>query len=139
MTLYIGFAILSGLLLWAVIYARGPWLAKLALIVTVPLYGVFVWHSIEQWKGYPAAVDPPKEAALVAQLVDEPRAIFVWLVAPGEDIPRAYELPYSRAAHQQLANAQALLEAGVSVGFLHNQGLYEAYELPPGLPSKKNP
>ena len=136
MTLYVGFAILSGLLLWAVIYAHGPWLAKLALIVTVPLYGVFVWHSIEQWKGYPAAAVPPKEAALVAQMVVESEAIYVWLVPPGADEPRAYRLPYSRATHEQAARGQALLGAGVSVGFRRNDGRYEAYVLPPSLPSK---
>lgn len=139
MTLYLGFVLLSALLLWAVIYARGPWAIKLVLIVSVPAYAVVVLHSIEQWKGYPAAVSPPQGAALVAQLVDEPRSIYLWLIPPGAERPRAYRIPYTRETHEQAAKAQSLLQTGHRVGFRRSRGRYEAYDLPTPLPQKEAP
>lgn len=136
MTLFVSFAILAGLLLWAVTLSRGPWALKLALIVTVPLYGFIVWHSIDQWRGYPVPARPPQGSALVASAVDEPRAIFLWVVTPGSSEPRAYRIPYSRAAHQAVAAASSARGKGVHVGVRFNAGRVAFYVLPPALPPK---
>lgn len=130
MHVYIGFAVLAAILLWAVIYARGPWALKLCLILTVPAYGVFVWHSVEAWRGYPVHAKPP-EAKLVASLVHEPDYIYLWLVSGRE--PRAYRIPYTRQAHEALVAAQ---KRGGHLGVRFNQGRFEAYELPDALPAK---
>ncbi len=136
MAVYISFVVISALLLWAVIYARGPWAVKLALIFTVPVFGVVVWHSLESYRGWPANVSPPADASMVAQYVDEPNAIYLWLIPPGEDKPRAYRIPYTRAAHEQAAKAQEIAKRGGRAGFRKTRGVYVAYQLPPPLPPK---
>lgn len=136
MSVYIGFAVLSALLLWAVIYARGPWALKLALILTVPAYGVFVWHSVEQWRGYPVHAKPP-EAQFVASLVAEPDYIYLWVVLPGASEPRAYRQPYSRQLHESVVRAGQRQAAGQGrIGLRYNAGRWQSYQLPAALPSK---
>lgn len=137
MAVYASFVILSALLLWAVIFARGPWALKLCLICTVPAFGLIVWHSLESYKGWPAGVSPPQDAALVAEFVDEPKAIYLWMVPPGASRPRAYRIAYTRQAHEEVVVASEARKQGRRVGFRRNQGRYEAYELPPFLPSKE--
>lgn len=139
MAIYASFVVLSALLLWAVIYARGPWGVKLALICTVPAFGAVVWHTLDGYRGWPAAQTPPSDAELVAQLVDEPTAIYVWLVAPGSSVPRAYRIAYTRQAHEQVFAALRLQDDGGRVGLRRNRGVYEAYALPPALRSKEAP
>jgi len=138
--IYVAFLILSGLLLWTVIYARGPWLAKLALILTVPAYGLFVWHSVEQWKGYPVDATPPAQALYVASLTKEPEAIYLWLIPPSTDEPRAYVVPYSRQLHQQMQQAgeiQKRSRGQARISLRRNNGLYRLYQLPAVLPAKE--
>ena len=143
MNLYIGFVILSALLLWAVIYARGPWPLKLVLIVTVPLYGVVVWHSIEQWKGYPVHVYPPARSSFTAAIVQEPERIYLWVTPPGSSGPRAYVVPYSRQLHQVVQRAgdiQKRERGGARLAVRRDsKGRFHLYRLPPVLPPKENP
>lgn len=136
MQVFVGFAVLAALMLWAVIYARGPWALKLVLIVSVPAYGVFVWQTVEQWRGYPVPHTPP-DSALIASVVREPDWIYVWLVPPSASEPRAYRIPYTRQAHEQLHRAELAMRAGLRVGFRQNRGRWESYELPLALPAKE--
>lgn len=136
MPIYISFVVLSALLLWAVIYARGPWQLKLALICTVPVFGVVVWHTLEGYKGWPAAKPLPENAALVGQFVDEPRWIYVWAIPNGADKPRAYRIPYVRQAHEAVDGARIAQGKGLRVGIRIRRGRYEVYELPDALPNK---
>ncbi len=138
MAVYISFAVLSALVLWAVIYARGPWALKLALICTVPAFGVVVWHTLESYKGWPIEGRPP-EGRLVAELVDEPTWIYLWVIPGGKDQPRAYRIPYTRKEHEQAAAAEEALGHGVRVGVRNNAGRFEIYELPASLPPKGGP
>src|SRR5574341_1594165 len=113
MPVYVGFVLLSALVLSTVIYARGPWLAKLVLILTVPAYGWFVWHSLEDWKGYPVPHAPPDRSVLVSSLVREPEWIYLWAVPPEDEEPRAYRIPYTRTEHEDLQRAEAGQRGGV--------------------------
>ena len=52
-----------------------------------------------------------EEARIVASHYVEGRAIWLWLILPGKEVPRAYELPWSRKAAEALRRAQAEAEA----------------------------
>ncbi len=137
MAVYVSFVVLSALALWAVIYSRGHWAPKLALICIVPAFGVIVWHSLEGYRGWPAEIKPPDRAELVGQYIDEPTAIYLWLIPAGESRPRAYKIPYSRQLHEAAARAAGIAKRGGHPAFRVYRGRYVAYDLPPALPLKE--
>jgi hypothetical protein len=118
----IGFVLLGGLLLWFVIGGRGAWWLKLGAIIVTCGFTFAVWSALGSFGGWPTDEQPPARALLVSSSVDEPRAIYVWLLAPHpsgllayrpEDAtPRAYRLPYSRELHEQVARGAALAKQG---------------------------
>jgi hypothetical protein len=160
MAIYAGFVLLAGILLWLLAAARGPWQVKLVLIVTVPTFGVAVWHALGTFKGYPVPHAPPPEAILLASVVKEPApgqpgAIYLWLVptatgsanplayrSDGE--PRAYVVPYTRQLHEQAQTARRLAASGRRVllrrggtGQPIPAGHYRAYPQPAPAPPMK--
>lgn len=128
MTIAVAFALLVALLLWLIVGARGYWPVKLALIVALPIFALFVWRALDSYKGYPAAFEPPNDSVLLASVVREPSdgekgAVWLWLVPLGEDVPllgykpgegepRAYRLPYSRPLHEQVDKGTAIRRRG---------------------------
>jgi hypothetical protein len=129
------FLLLAVLLLWTVIYGRGPLLAKAVLVVLVPWWCFALWQAFLSFDGWPAERALPADAELVAYQVREPSAndegaIFLWVVASGDEgaltyrpsgEPRAYRLPYSRQDHQQLENARRALAQGRIVKVRRNR------------------
>ena len=128
----IGFVLLGGLLLWFVIGSRGRWWLKLPTIALTCLFTFAVWSALDSFSGWPTAQNPPANALLVASTVDEPRAIYVWLVPsdasgllryrPDQSEPRAYRLPYSRQLHEQVDRGTALAKQGRPVELQRMQG-----------------
>lgn len=121
----IGFVLLAGLLLWFVIGSRGAWWLKLPAIVVTSLFTFAVWDALDSFNGWPTAQTPPPRALLLSSSVDEPRAIYVWLMAPkargpleyradGAE-PRSYRLPYSRQLHAQVDRANKFAHQGQPV------------------------
>ena len=118
----VSFVLLAGLLLWFVIGSRGRWWVKLPAIVVTCAFTFAVWHALGSFSGWPSNEKPPARAVLLSSAVDEPRAIYVWLLAPTEPgvldyrpnrgEPRAFRLPYSRELHQQIDRAAALAKQG---------------------------
>lgn len=121
----IGFALVAGLLLWFVIGSRGRWWLKLPVIAASCAFTFLVWAALDSFSGWPTAQTPPRRALLLASSVDEPRAIYVWLVEPSEPgpleyhpdgaEPRAYRLPYSRQLHEEVEKASKLASGGQRV------------------------
>jgi hypothetical protein len=153
----IGFALVGGLLLWFVLGSRGPWWIKLPTIVATALFTFVVWGALDSFSGWPTAQVPPQHALLLGSSVDEPRAIYVWLLAPaapgpleyrpdsGE--PRAYRLPYSRELHEQVDRASRLARTGQPVELKVMQGrprgrnarfLVRRYQLPTASSPRKD-
>ena len=121
-TIAIGFALLGGLLLWFVIASHGEWWLKLAAIAVTSAFTFAVWNALDSFTGWPTDVRPPARALLLSSEVDEPDAIYLWLV-PAEDSgllgrrsergePRAYRLPYSRELHAEVDRATGLAGQG---------------------------
>ncbi len=124
----IGFIILSALTCWFVISAKGHWALKLALVLSVPAFGLVVWRAVGSYRGYPTPDPLPEKALLIGASVREPDprkgekgAIHVWVISlteksgglrspldydhtPGE--PRGHKLPYSREMHEMINEAR---------------------------------
>lgn len=86
--------------------AQLAWVRALSLVATLGLAGALWQTSL----GRPR---PPSFAAPTGQVIgyrfDEPRAIYVWILPPGETVPTAFALPWSerKAAELQEAAEQA--------------------------------
>ena len=127
----IAFVLVSGLLLWFVIGSRGPWWLKLPAILATCLFTFAVWDALDSFSGWPTAETPPTRALLLGSSVDEPRAIYLWLMTPParglldyrsrETEPRAYRVPYSRQLHEQVDRAAKLASKGEPVELRRTQ------------------
>lgn len=133
--IYIGFLLLSSLLLWFILEARGKWWLKAALILIVPVFMIVVWFSLASFNGWPTTSKPPKTALFVYGYAIEPDAnvglkgaIYVWLIPAkaqngaldyhskiGE--PRAYVLRYSKQLESEVHAANKAVASGKRVGF----------------------
>lgn len=130
-TIAIGFVLLGGLLLWFVLGSRGPWWLKLPAIACTCLFTFAVWDALDSFSGWPTAQTPPPRALLLSSRIDEPRAIYVWLMAPSnrglleyrsdDAEPRSYRLPYSRQLHEQVDKGSRLARRGQAVELRRTQ------------------
>lgn len=121
----IAFALLGGLLLWFVVGSRGAWWLKLFAIGVTSAFTFVVWNALDSFSGWPTDATPPARSLLLSSSVDEPHAIYVWVVGykdgcafgfhPRDTEPRGYRLPYSRALHAEIDRAAALAKQGVQV------------------------
>ena len=128
----IAFVLVAGLLLWFVIGSRGPWWLKLPAILATCLFTFAVWDALDSFSGWPAAESPPSRALLLGSSVDEPRAIYLWLMTPSAHglleyrskgaEPRAYRVPYSRQLHKQVDRASQLARKGEPVELRRTHG-----------------
>lgn len=153
----VGFVMLAGLLLWFVIGSRGAWWLKLPLIVGTCAFTFAVWDAMDSFTGWATGQDPPARALFLRGMVDEPDAIYVWLIAPPEPgllayrpqdgEPRAYRLPYTRQLHERVDRGNELTRRGQRVELRQMQpdgengrGTQLAIQInrltPRGLPSK---
>lgn len=119
MIIFIGFVLLFTVLLWGLIYARGPWWSKLAVTVVTLSFTFLVWGALGSYRGWPAPLSLPSNAVFISCEVNEPDAvsndpgaIYLWLIPAKrqQDLvgyhssryePRAYKEHYS----EELASA----------------------------------
>ncbi len=133
--IYVGFLLLTALLLWFILGARGKWWVKASLILAVPAFMVVVWFSLSSFNGWPTTAKTPKTALYVYGYTIEPDtnvglkgAIYVWLIPSqaqngvldyhskiGE--PRAYVLPYSKQLEGEVQTANKAVANGERIEF----------------------
>jgi hypothetical protein len=152
----IGFVLLAGLLLWFVIGSRGAWWVKLGAIVVASTFTFAVWDALGSFSGWPTEQDLPSRSLLLSSSVDEPKAIYVWVIPPSPSgvlaykadtsEPRAYRLPYSRQLHEQLDRGTAmgtqgrpveLRRAGANTSGRRTRFVVRAYRMPHSSLSRK--
>ncbi|MEO8715610.1 MAG: hypothetical protein ABI369_11410 [Acetobacteraceae bacterium] len=88
------------------IAARGAWVRAGSFCITVALAGALWQTSLGRPR--PPLFDIPT-GTVVSYRFDEPRAIYLWMLPPGERTPTAFALPWSehQAAQLQKAAEQA--------------------------------
>ncbi len=88
---------------------RGPWVRAGSFCVTVALAAALWQMSLGRPR--PPVFDAPS-GTVVGFRFDEPRAIYLWMLPPGEHAPTAFALPWSehQAAQLQEAAEQARRE-----------------------------
>ena len=76
---------------------------KSLLFVFIPLV-LFLMGSIAytytQLMGHPTTKELPEEFLVMQHFIDEPDAIYLWVLTPGIKKPIGYELPYSKELHR---------------------------------------
>ncbi|MEZ5477806.1 MAG: hypothetical protein R3E95_10075 [Thiolinea sp.] len=117
MLLVLAYVLLLALLLLVLIYSRLPLLAKLLLSVLVAGAYVLAYQGWQQAQGWPGRLALPEQFLLHGAVIEEPDPetgshgrIFLWASTleqayPAAE-PRAYELPYDKANHSALQEAQ---------------------------------
>lgn len=117
--------VLTALLLLSLnLYSDWSWRVKAGTIIATTLFYAVSYLSFPPLLGWPTGEAPPQRFRLVAADVLQPDKatgaagkIFLWLKdlddLSARPSPRAYELPYSGALHERVAQAQAKLEKGM--------------------------
>ncbi len=124
---FIGLVLLNAVALTAIVRPPRAWAVKLALILGVFAFSFTVVHARVSGSGFPRPGVPPDGSTLLSCSVDEPRAVYLWVIPPGvEDStfgyksqtmePKAYRLRYSRALHEDCLKATKAVKQGVHVG-----------------------
>ncbi len=144
----LAYLIVTALVLWMALTARGRWWIKALVIAAALLFGLALWRSIESLQGWPVEAPMPDRFEIVWTEAREDNrksgrdgAVYVWARAiaaadpagrsfslrlhtrdlPGE--PRLYKLPYSRGLHEQTEEIRKKLAAGERFfGFLRRGG-----------------
>jgi hypothetical protein len=82
--------------------AQGAWLRASAFCLTLALVAA-LWQTSLGRPRPPLFVHPA--GTVVGYRFDEPHAIYLWMVGPGEHVPTAYALPWSEHQAAQLQKA----------------------------------
>ena len=76
---------------------------KLFLFVFIPLVLFLMGsaaYTYTELMGYPTTKELPEEFLVMQHFIDEPNAIYLWILTPGTKEPIGYELPYSKDLHR---------------------------------------
>jgi hypothetical protein len=119
-----GFMFLAAVLLLGLIYGRLHWGLKASLIVMSLLFCGLFYSGLIDSLGYPAPAQPPAVFEFLSAAIREPTrdsqgAVYIWLLSPGNDLPRAIEVPYSSENRRAVARAKERLQGGRVFMSLH--------------------
>lgn len=108
----------------------GPGSPKVKLLISLLLPAVYWWHwsSLQTIQGWPVKQQLPENFQLLAADISEPAQskdgkgyIHLWVRSRDAQHPRAYQLPYTRALHQQIHDARERMQAGrTQVGYIRD-------------------
>lgn len=87
---------------------------RIAAILVAPLSAFVILVAVHSFEGWPVPSSPPVGSRFVAAVIDEPNAIYLWVI-PNGSRPRAYRVAYSDALYQQVLNAQAAVRRGEAI------------------------
>lgn len=89
------------------------------VLVLLPAFYLAHYYGLKALQGWPTGQRlPPRFDVLAEQVIEpdersgEPGAVFLWVRAPGQQRPRAYRLPYSKALHREADQAGQRRAAG---------------------------
>ncbi len=92
---------------------------RILALVALPLLYTVQWLGIEAMEGWPARNPMPESFELLNadirepdKLKDDPGSIYLWVREGQDPRPRAYQLEYDRALHEELHAAQQRMRNG---------------------------
>ena len=108
--LVFGFIVLSVICLWLLIEGRKSpkfliWFIPALLVLVSSTYVTYT--SI---LGFPK-VEIPKKGLYLKHYIDEPNWIYLWVLGKG-NIPRSYQIVYSKATHHAMEGVKGKSEEG---------------------------
>lgn len=119
-----GYLALAVLLLNLNLYTRWPVWVKVLMVLVVTGFYFVTYRSLEGLRGWPTQAALPERFLVIASSVREPDKstgdaglVHIWITDLADnrpnDLPRAYEIPYSNALHYQLMEARKRMQEGV--------------------------
>ena len=87
---------------------------KAFLFAFIPLTLFLVGSTLYTYSnllGYPTEQELPKKFLVVSFVIDEPEAIYLWTIRHRKDIPRSYQIPYTKETHKKLVKARKAIKA----------------------------
>ena len=126
----VSYALLGGLLLTVLVYARLDWRIKAAAVTLTSAFYLVSFFASRNLLGWASPEKLPFYFKLLqARVVEpnsndhEPGSIYLWIEALGEDnrpisAPRAHRLPYTSGVADKVAKATAEIAAGYPQGGL---------------------
>lgn len=116
------------------------WRRRIPFIVAAPALALALWLGRPDPAGWPTARALPAHAGLVSALVREPDPaaadrgrIYLWLDV-GRGRPRAFSVPYSRAAHRRVQQALGRLAHRQSVELVRARARTRGARMTSGSP-----
>jgi hypothetical protein len=122
LTFILVFVIFAFLLALALVFSHWPRWLKGLLAIGVTGFYFFGFASVHSLLGLPSTDALPPRFVMIAAIVDEPRgkfpgALYMWVtpIEEGKSVmhPRAYQLPYTRVLHEQIADGMKKGREGV--------------------------
>lgn len=118
------YLVLAVLLLNLNLYTRWPVWVKTLLVLAVTGFYFVTYRSLEDLRGWPTQSALPERFLVIASSVREPDKssgdaglVHIWVTDLADnrphDLPRAYEMPYTRTLHYQLLEARKRMQEGV--------------------------
>ena len=122
--LILGYVVLGYLLLLFNLRTGFSWLLKAAMVLVVTFFYVFTYNSYKSLLGWPTKDFLPERFRLISAQIYEPNvvinsegSIFVWITdmeeKSGLGMPRSFELPYNKEAHQKISKASINIKNGI--------------------------
>lgn len=143
--LYLAIGVLDAIALAVLIAVPGRWAWRAAAILVALLVNLALLGAVPDTSGQAAHREPPDQQQLLSCFVEEPVAIYLWMLV--DDRPTAYRVEYSRDLHGVCAAANRAIAQGTPVGLAaargereggeRLRGRYVPYVLPPPGHSKQ--
>ena len=123
LALIIGFSVLLGLTVLALLWSRWPAWLKMLLVVGVTCLYFFGHEAVRELGGLPSDEPLPARFVMLAAAVDEPTSkasgsVFMWVseIVEGRTglRPRAYRVKYTKELHGQIDEGIKRSKDGVS-------------------------
>lgn len=120
------YLVMSVLVLWFIIGIKGKFLTKVVVITIVVLFSTCLWKQMDNIAGWPTTQPLPAKFRLYSAVIDEPKAIFVWVKnVVDENRPRAHQLKYDKQTHDELSQILSQIADGKPFFGTMNKDLLE--------------
>ena len=119
--LVFGLVALSAVCLWLLIEQRKSWRFLVWFIPVLLILSTSTYYTYTSILGYPK-VAIPKRGMYLKHHIAEPNWIYLWVLEKN-NVPIAYQIPYSKEKHNALEGVQKRAEEGAFMVIEESEGL----------------